>query len=211
MCEAHRKETAEIQPTLIFIEIFFIAAVLPFSALTSSSLTCPGPFKPSVSSKNNVIRSNHSESKPTESGEKVPQASGGLVTGAPSPPDVKENSVQPQITTAPSKVSKNLSLESKEDRTSGQKDANSISSPESNSSSHNEDELMIIDQSPPTNVDASKKIKVSKTQMHIALLALGMDRNWHILNFKSFQANRPCIYIFYAILEVTCLDHIYQN
>lgn len=73
--------------------------MLPFSVLTSTSLTSPGCFKPSVSSKNNVIGDNNSESKPPESGEKAPQTNGGLVTGAPSPPDVKDNSVKPQIST----------------------------------------------------------------------------------------------------------------
>lgn len=152
--------------------------MLPFSVLTSTSLTSPGCFKPSVSSKNNVIGDNNSESKPPESGEKAPQTNGGLVTGAPSPPDVKDNSVKPQISTDPSKVSKNLGLENKEERTSGQRDSNSISSPESNSSSHNEDELMIIDQSPPANVAVNTKVTVSKTSMHTELLALAADRNW---------------------------------
>jgi len=85
------------------------------------------------------------------------------VTGAPSPPDVKDNSVKPQISTNISKVSKYLGLENKEDGTSRQRDLNSISSPESNSS-HNEDEFMIIDQSPPANIDINKKITVSNTQ-----------------------------------------------
>ena len=151
--------------------------MLPFSVLTPTSLPSPGPFKPSISSKNNVI----SESKPPESGEKAPQTNGGLVTGAPSPPDVKDNSVKPQISTDPSKVSKNLGLENKEDRTSGQRDSNSISSPESNSSSHNEEELMIVDQSPPANVDVETKITVSKTSMHIELLALATDRNCYTI------------------------------
>lgn len=140
--------------------------MLPFSVLPSPSLTSPGPFKPLVSSKSTAIGANNSESKPPDSCVKVPQASGGLVTGAPSPPDVKDNSVKPQISTDTSKVSKNLGLENEEDRTSGQRDLNSISSPESNSS-HNEDEFMIIDQSPPANVDVNTKITVSKTPIHI--------------------------------------------
>ena len=138
--------------------------MLPFSVLTSSSLTSPGPFKPSVSSKNTVIGGNNSESKPPDSSEKAPQTNGGLVTGAPSPPDVKDNPVKLQISTDPSKVSKNLGLEDKEDRTSRQRDSNSISSPESNSSSHNEDELMLIDQSPPANINVNTKITVRKIQ-----------------------------------------------
>ena len=165
--------------------MFFIAAVLPFSVLTSTSLTSPGPFKPSVSSKNNVIRDNNSESKPPVSGEKSLQTNGGLVTGAPSPPDVKDNSVKPQISTDPSKVSKNLGLENKEERTSERRDSNNISSPESNSSSHNEDELMIIDQSPPSaNIDVDTKITVSKISMHIELFPL----------VTIFYVNRLCIF-----------------
>ncbi|XP_078367625.1 uncharacterized protein LOC144651533 [Oculina patagonica] len=133
-------------------------AVLPFSVLTSSSLTSPGPFKTSVSTKNSIVSSSNSESKSSESCDKKPQASGGLVTGAPSPPDAKENSVKPQTTTDPSKVCKNLGLENDEDTTSGTKDADSVSSPESNSSSHNEEELMIIDQSPPAKVNTTNKL-----------------------------------------------------
>lgn len=132
--------------------------MLPFPVLTSSSSTSPGPFKSSVSPKNNVISDTNSENKPPK-----PQVTGGLVTGAPSPPDVKENPVKPQTATYPSKVAKNLVLENKEDTSSGQRDANSISSPESNSSSHNEDELMITDQSPPAKVDDNDKSPVSNS------------------------------------------------
>ena len=135
--------------------------MLPFSVLSSASLTSPGPIKPSVSYKINVTGDNSSESKPSESDEKVPQTNGGLVTGAPSPPDVKDNSVKPQISSDSSKVSKNLGLENKEERTSGERHSNSISSPESSSSSHNDDELMIIDQSPCAKVDVNTKITVS--------------------------------------------------
>ena len=155
--------------------------MLPFSVSTSTSLTSPGPFKPSVSSKNNVIGDNNSECKLPVSGEKAPQTNGGLVTGAPSPPDVKENSVKPQTSTDPSKVSKNLGLENKEERTSGQRDLNNISSPESSSSSHNEDELMITDQSPPANVDVNTKIMVSKISMHKEPLILATDKNWYTI------------------------------
>lgn len=166
--------------------MFFIAAVLPFSVLTSTSLTSPGPFKPSVSSENNVIGDNNSESKPVVSGEKSPQTNGGLVTGAPSPPDVKDNSVKPQISTDPSKVSKNLGLENKEERTSGQWDSNNLSSPESNSSSHNEDELMIIDQSPPANVDVNAKITVRKISMHIELLPLAIFYAYFLMQSEGY-------------------------
>ena len=143
--------------------------MLPFSVLNSTSLTSPGPLKPSVSSKNNLVGDNNSESKPPESGEKVPPTNGGLVTGAPSPSDVKGNPVKPQISTDSSKVSNNLGLENKEERTSGERDSSGISSPESSSSSHNDDELMIIDQSPSANVDVNTKITVSKTSRHIDL------------------------------------------
>ena len=144
--------------------------MLPFSVSTSSSLTLPGSFKTPVSTKNNVIRSNNSESKSSECSEKNPQASGGLVTGAPSPPDVKENSVKPQTTTDLSNISKSLVLENKENITSGQKDTNSISSPESTSSSHNEEELMVIDQSPPAKVNITNKLTVSKCLMLLELI-----------------------------------------
>ena len=149
---------------------FFLSfsAVLPFSVLPSSSLTSPGSFKTSVSTTNNDIKRNNSTSKPSESCEENPQASGGLVTAAPSPPDTKENSVKPQIAADPSKVSKNLGLENKENTTSEPKDTNSISSPESNNSSHSEEELMIIDQSPPPKVNTDK-LTVSKSLLHIVI------------------------------------------
>ena len=133
--------------------------MLPFSVLPSS--TSPGSSKASVSLQTNGTTSSNSESKPPATCEEKPKVNGGLVTGAPSPPDVKESAVKSQASPDPVKVSKSLNLENSVEKASGQ---SSESSPEAKPSSQMENELMIIDQSPPAKVNNDEvrndKIKI---------------------------------------------------
>lgn len=131
--------------------IFLISGVLSFPTVSSSLLTSTGSFKTSVSVQNEADSISNCQNTPSEPCKEKTQSSGGLVTGAPSPPDLKESLGKPQNTTDLSKISKSLVLENKDDKLVGQRDASSISSPESTSSSR-EDEAMVIDQSPPVKV-----------------------------------------------------------
>ena len=86
------------------------------------------------------------------------KVNGGLVTGAPSPPDVKENLVKPEASHDPAIVPKCLILENGIETTAGEKNASISSSPEA-ILSYGENELMIIDQSPPTKVNRKSKVR----------------------------------------------------
>ncbi|XP_022798181.1 vicilin-like seed storage protein At2g18540 [Stylophora pistillata] len=122
--------------------------VLSFPTVSSSPLTSMGSIKTPVSVQSNAVSISNCQNKLSEPCETKTQPGGGLVTGAPSPPDLKESLGKPQNTTDLSKISKSLVLENTDDKPVVQIDASSISSPESNSSSR-EDEAMVIDQSPP--------------------------------------------------------------
>ena len=130
----------------------FLSAVLPFGRLDSSPSTSSDCSKASVSS----LTNGNSEDK-SHSDEKI-KVNGGLVTGAPSPPDVKENSVKPEASYDPAKVPKCLILENGIETTAEEKNASITSSPEAISSC-GENELMIIDQSPPTKVNRKSKVR----------------------------------------------------
>ena len=140
------------------IYVVAVAAVLPFSTLHPSPLTSPGSST-SILPQSNSTSSNSSENKPFQTLKETPKVTGGLVTGAPSPPDVKENVVTPQPTPDPAKVSKSLVLENGAE-TSCRRNTSSCSSPEANSCSCEEDELMITDHSPP----AKNKVRNDKLQ-----------------------------------------------
>lgn len=122
--------------------------VLSFPTVSSSLLTSTGSFKTSVSVQNEAVSISNCQNTPSEPCKEKTQSGGGLVTGAPSPPDLKESFGKAQNTTDSSKISKSLVLENKDDKLVRQRDVSSISSPESTSSSH-EDEAMVIDQSLP--------------------------------------------------------------
>ena len=130
--------------------------MLHFSALSCSPSTFPVSSNTSISPQNIGSCDTSSEiSKPTQTCEEKPRINGGLVTGAPSPPDVKEGSSKSQPISDPAKVSKNLNLENGMNTASGQ-DMSSVASPEAKSGSHMDDELMVVDQSPPPKINNNK-------------------------------------------------------
>ena len=133
--------------------------MLHFSALSSSPSSFPVSSNTSISPQNIGSCDTSSEiSKPTQTCEEKPRINGGLVTGAPSPPDVKEGSSKSQPIPDPAKVFKSLNLENGMRTASGQdmRLMSSVASPEAKSGSHMEDELMVVDQSPPPKINNNK-------------------------------------------------------
>lgn len=124
---------------------------MPFPFLPSTSTTSDNSTKTSVlltgSSK---LVSNQLNS----SGENQEVDARGLATGAPSPPDLKGTAVNPNATTDSATVSYRLAPQNGTERA-----CNNNYCPLLEVNSCNEDELMIVEQSPPTKVDKREKVR----------------------------------------------------
>lgn len=127
--------------------VVVFTGVLPFPFLPSTPTTSDNSTKTSVlltgSSKlvNNQLNS---------SGENQEVDARGLVTGAPSPPDLKGTAVNPKATTD----SHSLAPQNGTERS-----CNNNYCPLLEVNSCNEDELMIVEQTPPTKVDKKEKVR----------------------------------------------------
>lgn len=86
----------------------------------------------------------------------------GLVTGAPSPPDLKGTTLNPKATTDSATISHSFALQNGVEKGCN----NDCALLEVNS--RNEDKLMIVEQSPPTKVDKREKVRnCSRSSTHV--------------------------------------------
>lgn len=134
----------------------------------------PFPFLPSTptpsdnSTETSVLLTGSSKlvsNQINSSGENQEVDARGLVTGAPSPPDLKGTAVNPKATTDSAAISHSLAPQNGTERS-----CNTNYCPLLEVNSCNEDELMIVEQTPPTKVDKREKVRSCSRSRQLVLI-----------------------------------------